>query len=515
MVPVPEMIVGGKFRLERPLAKGGMGSVWLGRHTELDSPVAVKFMAPELAGTPVARTRFKREAKAAAQLRSPNVVSIQDYGVEDDTPYMVMELLEGEDLHDLLEREKRLSIPRIAGIVAQVAKALGMAHAAGIVHRDLKPSNLFLARSGDDEIVKVLDFGVAKEMGTLAADKTTSGVLVGSPMYMSPEQARGEAIDFRSDLWSLGVVVYEALAGRPPFVSDHLGALLARIHEARAERPTSIAPDLPGEVDAFVARALARQPEARFASAKEMADALAAIAEAHPASTAPVDRGAAVARTGVRVDGGSSIADRDTELPEAPGALRGEASGESGAPSPKGVGREEHTISAVEPNPETSPVSTTMAERVDPGGNAGSTRSRVVLVSAGVAALAAVIAIGWIGFGGAGSGAAENGGTTSIGTAHEGAATTSSGAAHGATAIEVTTSTVEPAPRANDAPSAIGTTSASARAVPSSRPSGTARPAAPTATATAAGSTAPVTTGAPGPAVTAPDPTFGVLPGKR
>ena len=280
MGPEPDRIIGGKYRLEKPLAKGGMGSVWVARHTELDVPVAVKFMARELVGTPVAETRFKREAKAAAQIRSPHVVGIQDYGVEDGAPYMVMELLEGEDLAAHLAREQRLSVARIAEIVSQIAKALALAHAAGIVHRDLKPSNLFLARTGDDEVVKVLDFGVAKDTrARMAVDKTISGVLVGSPMYMSPEQARGESLDFRSDLWSIGVVVYEALTGRVPFESDHLGALLAKIYEANFIAPSALVPGLSGEVDLFLSRALAKRPEDRYQSARELSDALAAVAK--------------------------------------------------------------------------------------------------------------------------------------------------------------------------------------------------------------------------------------------
>ena len=368
MVPAPEMIIGGKYRLERPLAKGGMGSVWVGRHTELDVTVAVKFMAGELVGTPVAETRFKREAKAAAQLRSPNVVSIQDYGVQEGAPYMVMELLEGEDLAALLARARRLSIARVAAIVGQVAKALSMAHAAGIVHRDLKPSNLFLARSGEDEIVKVLDFGIAKETRSmLVVDKTTSGVLVGSPMYMSPEQARGESLDFRSDLWSLGVLVYEALVGRPPFVSDHLGALLARLQEARVEAPTSIAADLPSAIDAYVARALARQPEDRFASAKEMADELAAIARAQgPDVSVP------------------ATAPIVTEPPHV-------------GPAPKGerivIGRNDDTI----PANEADPVSTTMHEHPPPAPPQSAARRRGIVPAVVGAAVIGALAIGWFG----------------------------------------------------------------------------------------------------------------------
>ena len=370
MEPEPGKIIGGKYRLEKPLARGGMGSVWFARHTELDAPAAVKFMAHELVGTPVAEMRFKREAKAAAQLRSPHVVHIHDYGVEDGAPYMVMELLDGHDLSAELHRAGKLSIGRVASIVAQVAKALAMAHAAGIVHRDLKPSNLFLARSGDDEIVKVLDFGVAKETApSLVIDKTTSGTLVGSPQYMSPEQARGEPVDFQSDLWSLGVVVFETLTGRPPFESTHLGALLAKIHEANAPAPTSIAPELPRAIDAFMARALARSPADRFPSAKAMADELLAIAGAAP-KEAP--------RTITIVPAGQEKNARSV------------------------VGRAVDTMPANEPDP----VSTTMHEPSvrAPEGGGGPRRS---LVAGGIAAgLGVALAIVWLAFGGGNTGGA-------------------------------------------------------------------------------------------------------------
>jgi hypothetical protein len=362
MTPEPDKIVGGKYRLERPLAKGGMGAVWVARHTELDSPVAVKLMAYELVGTPVAEARFKREAKAAAQLRSPHVVQIHDYGVQEDAPYMVMELLDGEDLSTELERKGRLSVGRVSTILSQVAKALSLAHAAGIVHRDLKPSNLFLARSGDDETVKVLDFGVAKEtMPSLVVDKTTSGTLVGSPQYMSPEQARGEPVDFASDLWSLGVVIFEALTGRPPFVSTHLGALLAKIHEAAADTPTSIAPDLPPAIDAFMKRALARNPADRFRSAKAMAEELAAIAAADAHPGAP--------RTVTIVVAGAVAA----------GSI---------------MGRAVDTLPAADP----APVSTTMAGPRTATPNGRVAPPRRMLVPAVVAgSLAALATIAWLG----------------------------------------------------------------------------------------------------------------------
>src|SRR5262245_6366091 len=155
-------VIAGKYRLERTRARGGMGSIWVARHLQLDMPVAVKLMDPKVAATADGRTRFEREAKAVASVQSPHVVQVHDYGVHEGTPYLAMELLEGEDLGARIRREGRLAPRAIAGIVAQVAKGLRRAHEGGIIHRDLKPGNIFIARVDDDEIVKVVDFGVAK-----------------------------------------------------------------------------------------------------------------------------------------------------------------------------------------------------------------------------------------------------------------------------------------------------------------------------------------------------------------
>ncbi len=211
-------VVAGKYQIERPLTRGGMGSIWVARHLKLDMRVAVKLMAPALAETEVGRARFEREARAVALIQSPNVAQIHDYGVEDGTPYIVMELLAGEDLGARLQRGRRLPISAVAAIFAQIAKALRRAHDAGIVHRDLKPANVFLARSDEDEIVKLLDFGIAKLNGTGSAEEATAtGVVLGSIHYMSPEQARGvREVDHRSDLWSLGVIAFRAIVGRLP-----------------------------------------------------------------------------------------------------------------------------------------------------------------------------------------------------------------------------------------------------------------------------------------------------------
>ena len=270
-------VVAGRFRLVRELGHGGMGSVWQAHHTGLDIPCAVKFIHAGVASLPEIRRRFEREAKAAAQLRSPNVVQILDYGVSENVPYIAMEFLEGEDLAARLKRCGRLPSHETASIVSQVARALVKAHAAGLVHRDLKPENVYLIRDDDREIAKVLDFGIAKSNTTLLGDHSTkTGSLLGTPHYMSPEQAQGtKSIDFRSDLWSLAVLAYRCVTGRLPFDSEALGDLLIQIIINPIPVPSQVAPSVPKTFDAWWACASARDPAQRFQSAKELGDALA------------------------------------------------------------------------------------------------------------------------------------------------------------------------------------------------------------------------------------------------
>ncbi|MEI9948597.1 MAG: serine/threonine-protein kinase [Pseudomonadota bacterium] len=197
-------IIADRYCLLRKLGAGGMGSVWLAHDQSLDSQCAVKLVDPEKAADEEVRIRFEREAKAAAQIRGANVVDIFDHGIWDGTPFIVMEYLEGEDLGARLERDGALDTEQTYQIVSQVARALVRAHAAGIVHRDLKPENIFLVPGDDQEVAKVLDFGIAKHAQYSLEGKTTkTGSFMGTPYYMSPEQARGRAIDWRSDLWAL------------------------------------------------------------------------------------------------------------------------------------------------------------------------------------------------------------------------------------------------------------------------------------------------------------------------
>jgi hypothetical protein len=279
MLPSPNLVIADRYRLERQIGRGGMGSVWLAHHMGLDIPCAVKFIEGEYAALPEAQARFVREAKAAAQLRSPHVVQILDHGVWDGTPYMAMELLEGEDLGKRLVRVGRMVPQDVCVIVTQVSRALTKAHAAGIVHRDLKPDNIFLVHDDDREIAKVLDFGIAKsQTGSIDGSNTKTGAMLGTPYYMSPEQAQGvKAVDHRSDLWSLGVIVYQALTGKLPFESEALGDLLVKIIVQPVPVPSQIAPDLPAAFDRWWAKAANRDPAQRYQSAKELADGLSLV----------------------------------------------------------------------------------------------------------------------------------------------------------------------------------------------------------------------------------------------
>ena len=274
----PGIIVGGKYRLERPVSRGGMGSVWAAQHQHLGSTVALKFMDPAYAASPSFQARFHREAQVAARIESPHVVKVQDYGFDALGPYIVMELLRGEDLQTRLDQRGRLSGPETGGLLVQLGKALRRAHEAGLIHRDLKPRNLFLARGDEDgEILKVLDFGIAKDtLGKNLAESTSTGELMGSPHYMSPEQLRAEKeLDPRSDLWAVGVILFRCLTGRLPFPGDVLGTVMARVLVDPVPLAAQIAPDLPPGIDAFFARALARDPAQRFQSIRELVDAFA------------------------------------------------------------------------------------------------------------------------------------------------------------------------------------------------------------------------------------------------
>ncbi len=281
--PPSRGLVAGKYELLRMIGRGGMGSVWEGRHTSLGTHVAIKFIEKEYADNEEARKRFDNEARAAATLQSKHAIQIHDHGVTDDgKPYIVMEMLIGEPLDKRLDRVKVLTLHDTAFILQQVCRGLQKAHEHGIVHRDIKPENIFLVKSEDDdeEIAKVLDFGIAK-LRTGGADQnvsnnTRTGAVLGTPFYMSPEQARGlRDIDHRTDLWSLGVIAFKCTTGRLPFEGESLGDLLVKICTVPIPMPSQYNPQLPPSFDAWFSRALDRDPSRRFASAMEFSEALA------------------------------------------------------------------------------------------------------------------------------------------------------------------------------------------------------------------------------------------------
>lgn len=268
----------GRYVVERPLASGGMGEVWIAQDQQLQRRVAIKLLRDVRGDAERRLERFEHEARLVARLQHPNVVRVYDYGRADEaTPYIVMELLEGEDLRAVLQRSSRLSVAALVPVVVQAAKGLHAAHRAGIVHHDLKPANLFVVRQGSERIVKVLDFGIATLQRTEPRSGSDRPVWAGSPAYMSPEQLRMGHVDHRTDLWSLAVVAYQALTGVSPFGSTSAAHSARRVLEEPPAPPSRHVGTLSADVDAFFRRALAMEPSARFSSALELAAAFSAL----------------------------------------------------------------------------------------------------------------------------------------------------------------------------------------------------------------------------------------------
>lgn len=292
MADSPEnRLLAGRYQLVSKLGQGGMGSVWCAHDRHLRIQVAIKLLDADIVDDEDARARFQREALSAAQLRSTHIVHITDHGIDGHTPFIAMELLEGESLAARLRRQNKLSLAETVQILSQVARALTVAHSRGIAHRDLKPDNVFIVREGDIEIVKVLDFGIAKRLDVQTysgAVKTRTGTLLGTPYYMSPEQAHGKGlVDHRTDVWSFGVIGYECITGRRPFDEQTLAALLLAICSEVPPTPSSVAL-VPSGFDEWFSRATARDLARRFSSAAEAAQALAALGTAtseHPTTT--------------------------------------------------------------------------------------------------------------------------------------------------------------------------------------------------------------------------------------
>ncbi len=282
-MPVPEIggTLAGKYIIERVLGVGGMGVVVAARHIELDQKVAIKYLLPETLANPEIVERFAREARAAAKIRGEHVARVLDVGKFDDgAPFMVLEYLEGEDLSHLLDRCGPLPIADAVGYVLEACEALAEAHAAGIVHRDLKPANLFLAKRPDRRsIVKVLDFGISKVADTASQALTQTAAVMGTPHYMSPEQLiASKHVDARSDIWALGVILFELLSNRKPFDGDTLAEIIGAILNNEPERLSSLRPEVTLDLEFAIARCMQNKPHERHASVKEFAVALAPFA---------------------------------------------------------------------------------------------------------------------------------------------------------------------------------------------------------------------------------------------
>ncbi|MBK8254865.1 MAG: serine/threonine protein kinase [Polyangiaceae bacterium] len=280
----PGASIGQNVRLIRPLSRGGMGSVWRAEHLTLHTEVAVKFVSDALIGDQGFLARFTREAVSSARIKSPHAVQIFDHGVTaDGVPYIVMELLDGEDLRTRILREKKLHLSETVKVVTQVARGLSRAHAAGVVHRDIKPGNIFLMEQDGELFVKILDFGIAKHVGDVDQQVTMTGQIIGTPHYVSPEQIeRPREADPQNDLWSLAVVAYKCLTGELPFEGESVGAVAIAIDKAAYTRVTTREAGLPTMLDVWFARAFARKPTERFVSAKEMALCFEAAAKDEP-----------------------------------------------------------------------------------------------------------------------------------------------------------------------------------------------------------------------------------------
>jgi tRNA A-37 threonylcarbamoyl transferase component Bud32 len=308
---VEERVLGGRYRLVRHLARGGMAEVYVAEDQLLNRTVAVKVLFPELARDEAFVERFRREARAAASLNHHNIVSVYDFGEDEGSWFIVMEYVEGRNLRDIIRSEGPMEPARAADFGAEVAAALGAAHAQGIIHRDVKPANVLIA--ADTGTVKVADFGIARAANARQG-LTMPGTVLGTATYLSPEQAQGQAVDARTDVYSLGMVLYEMLAGKPPFTGDSPVAVAYQQLSQTAPPPSTHNDLVPPALDAIVMKAMSKDPAARQSSAEEIREELLAIDRAvgDPDATAAIVPPPAAEPTAVIAAGSTSV------LPPAP-----------------------------------------------------------------------------------------------------------------------------------------------------------------------------------------------------
>src|SRR4051812_40751483 len=273
----------GDFQVERMLGRGGMGEVYLARQISLNRPVALKVLRTDMLSNPTYLSRFEAEATAVARLNHPNIVHVYMLGCVDNVRFIAMEYVQGTNLREFLLKKGALDIPLAMSILKQAGVAIGAAGEVGLIHRDIKPENLLLTRKGQ---VKVADFGLCRDQDAKKIHLTQPGVTMGTPQYMSPEQAQGHALDHRSDLYSLGVTAYHMLTGNPPFRGESALAVALKHVKDTPVSPVVHRPEIPAELDRLVMKLMAKDPARRYQSAAEMLRDLGKIRETITATTA-------------------------------------------------------------------------------------------------------------------------------------------------------------------------------------------------------------------------------------